>query len=108
MVEDLDRSLTLRQVSLRDLYYAGNERTVRPPTRFLAGRTRLDAFPATSPNACMVMSMFFHGEECVTATLAPGSTRPPRADADLPRTQLADEAAHRVLRRFFGEVIARR
>jgi len=53
------------------------------------------------------MSMFFHGEECVTATLAPWVNSAPTEEMQLfLSTQLADEARHTVFfDRFFEEVV---
>jgi ribonucleoside-diphosphate reductase beta chain len=53
------------------------------------------------------MSMFFHGEECVTATLAPWIDSAPTEEMQIfLSTQIADEARHTVFfDRFFEEVV---
>ena len=53
------------------------------------------------------MCMFFHGEECVTATLAPWVDSAPTEEMQLfLSTQLADEARHTVFfDRFFEQVV---
>src|SRR5438093_12602363 len=73
MIEDLDRITESPKVSLRDLYYRW-ERTNWSVQEldFTKDITDWNAFgPHVTERLLWVMSMFFHGEECVTATLAP-------------------------------------
>ncbi len=109
MVADLDQIVESPKVSLRDLYYRW-ERTNWSAQQldFTADKTDWDALPSdVAERLLWVMSMFFHGEECVTATLAPWVDSAPSEEMQLfLATQLADEARHTVFfDRFFGEVI---
>jgi ribonucleoside-diphosphate reductase beta chain len=109
MVEDLDQIVESPKVSLRDLYYRW-ERTNWSAHQldFAEDLRDWDALGTDVTERLMwVMSMFFHGEECVTATLAPWVDSAPTEEMQLfLATQLADEARHTVFfDRFFGEVI---
>lgn len=109
MVEDLDQIVDSPKVSLRDLYYRW-ERT-NWSARQLDFAQDLDDWTSlredVTERLLWVLSMFFHGEECVTATLAPWVDSAPTEEMQLfLATQLADEARHTVFfDRFFGEVI---
>lgn len=109
MVEDLDQIVESPKVSLRDLYYRW-ERT-NWSARQLDFTDDVHDWKALGTDVTerllWVMSMFFHGEECVTATLAPWVDSAPTEEMQLfLATQLADEARHTVFfDRFFGEVI---
>ena len=109
MLEDLDQITESPKVSLRDLYYRW-ERTNWSAqeldfTQDLADWRALG--DDVTERLLWVMSMFFHGEECVTATLAPWVDSAPNEEMQLfLATQLADEARHTVFfDRFFGEVV---
>lgn len=109
MLEDLDQITESPKVSLRDLYYRW-ERTNWSAreldfTQDIADWNVLG--DAVTERLLWVMSMFFHGEECVTATLAPWVDSAPTEEMQLfLATQLADEARHTVFfDRFFDEVI---
>jgi ribonucleoside-diphosphate reductase beta chain len=109
MVEDLDQIADSPKVSLRDLYYRW-ERTNWSAQQLDFGEDIHDweALGAEVIERLLwVMSMFFHGEECVTATLAPWVDSAPSEEMQLfLATQLADEARHTVFfDRFFGEVV---
>jgi ribonucleoside-diphosphate reductase beta chain len=109
MVEDLDQIVDSPKVSLRDLYYRW-ERTNWSAREidFAPDVTDWNALGGdVTERLLWVMSMFFHGEECVTATLAPWVDSAPTEEMQLfLATQLADEARHTVFfDRFFGEVI---
>ena len=109
MLEDLDQITETPKVTLRDLYYRW-ERTNWSVQE-------LDFTPDVADwkgfgddvveRLLCVMSMFFHGEECVTATLAPWVDSAPSEEMQLfLATQLADEARHTIFfDRFFGEVV---
>ena len=109
MLEDLDQIAESPKVSLRDLYYRW-ERTNWSAqeldfTQDVADWNGLG--DDVTERLLWVMSMFFHGEECVTATLAPWVDSAPDEEMQLfLATQLADEARHTVFfDRFFGEVV---
>ncbi len=109
MLEDLDQIAESPKVSLRDLYYRW-ERTnwSAQELDFNQDITDWKALGDTVTERLLwVMSMFFHGEECVTATLAPWVDSAPTEEMQLfLATQLADEARHTVFfDRFFHEVI---
>jgi ribonucleoside-diphosphate reductase beta chain len=109
MLEDLDQIAESQKVSLRDLYYRW-ERT-NWSVQELDFRRDIEDWRALGPDVTerllWVMSMFFHGEECVTSTLAPWVSSAPTEEIQLfLSTQLADEARHTVFfDRFFGEVV---
>ncbi len=109
MVEDLDQIVDSPKVSLRDLYYRW-ERTnwSAHELDFTEDLSDWRNFGDDVVERLLwVMSMFFHGEECVTATLAPWVDSAPNEEMQLfLATQLADEARHTVFfDRFFSEVI---
>ena len=109
MIEDLDQIAESPKVSLRDLYYRW-ERTNWSVQELDFSRDVEDwrALGADVTERLMwVMSMFFHGEGCVTATLAPWVDSAPTEEMQLfLATQLADEARHTVFfDRFFAEVV---
>ena len=109
MLEDLDQIAESPKVSLRDLYYRW-ERTNWSVQEldFSQDVTDWDGLGAdVTERLLWVMSMFFHGEECVTATLAPWVDSAPTEEMQLfLATQLADEARHTVFfDRFFAEVV---
>ena len=109
MLEDLDQITESPKVALRDLYYRW-ERTNWSVQELDFSRD-VDDWRALGADVTerllWVMSMFFHGEECVTATLAPWVDSAPTEEMQLfLATQLADEARHTVFfDRFFGEVV---
>jgi ribonucleoside-diphosphate reductase beta chain len=109
MIEDLDQIARAPKITLRDLYYRW-ERTNWSASE-LDFTQDVSDWQALGPEVCerlmWVMSMFFHGEECVTATLAPWVDSAPTEEMQLfLSTQLADEARHTVFfDRFFEEVI---
>ncbi len=109
MIEDLDQITDSPKVSLRDLYYRW-ERT-NWSVQDLDFSRDVDDWRAfgddVTERLLWVMSMFFHGEECVTATLAPWIDSAPTEEMQLfLATQLADEARHTVFfDRFFAEVV---
>jgi ribonucleoside-diphosphate reductase beta chain len=109
MLADLDQITESPKVSLRDLYYRW-ERTNWSVQELDFGRD-VDDWQTLGTDVTerllWVMSMFFHGEECVTATLAPWIDSAPTEEMQLfLSTQLADEARHTVFfDRFFGEVV---
>src|SRR5687768_11522907 len=109
MLADLDQITESPKVSLRDLYYRW-ERTNWSVadldfTQDIADWEGLG--PDVTERLLWVMSMFFHGEECVTATFAPWVDSAPNEEMQLfLSTQLADEARHTVFfDRFFEEVV---
>jgi ribonucleoside-diphosphate reductase beta chain len=109
MLTDLDQIAESPKVSLRDLYYRW-ERTNWSVQELDFGQDKRDwqALGAdVTERLLWVMSMFFHGEECVTATLAPWVNSAPTEEMQIfLSTQLADEARHTVFfDRFFAEVI---
>ena len=109
MLTDLDQITESKKVSLRDLYWRW-ERTNWSVHEldFMPDKADWDALgPDVTERLLWVMSMFFHGEECVTATLAPWVNSAPTEEMQIfLSTQLADEARHTVFfDRFFGEVI---
>jgi ribonucleoside-diphosphate reductase beta chain len=109
MLEDLDQIAASPKVSLRDLYYRW-ERTnwsVQALDFSQDVRDWQSLGPQITERLLWVMSMFFHGEECVTATLAPWVNSAPDEEMQLfLSTQLADEARHTVFfDRFFEEVV---
>lgn len=109
MLEDLDQIVESPRVSLRDLYYRW-ERT-NWSVQELDFSDDIKAWQQLGPDITerllWVMSMFFHGEECVTATLAPWVNSAPTEEMQLfLSTQLADEARHTLFfDRFFDEVV---
>jgi ribonucleoside-diphosphate reductase beta chain len=109
MLEDLDQITESPKVSLRDLYYRW-ERT-NWSAQELDFTQDIEEWKALGDDVTerllWVMSMFFHGEECVTATLAPWVDSAPTEEMQLfLATQLADEARHTVFfDRFFAEVV---
>jgi ribonucleoside-diphosphate reductase beta chain len=109
MLQDLDQIADSTKVSLRDLYYRW-ERT-NWSVHELDFRQDVEDWRSLGPDITerllWVMSMFFHGEECVTATLAPWVNSAPTEEMQLfLSTQLADEARHTVFfDRFFTEVV---
>ncbi len=110
MLEDLDQIAESPKVSLRDLYYRW-ERTNWSVQELDFTQDIKDWHtlgPDITERLLWVMSMFFHGEECVTATLAPWVNSAPTEEMQLfLSTQLADEARHTVFfDRFFSEVVA--
>jgi ribonucleoside-diphosphate reductase beta chain len=109
MIADLDEITTSRTVSLRDLYYRWERTNWAVQERdFSADGEAWHALgDEVTERLLWVMSMFFHGEECVTATLAPWVSSAPTEEMQLfLSTQLADEARHTVFfDRFFEEVI---
>lgn len=109
MLEDLDQIVATPRVTLRDLYYRW-ERTNWSVHELDFTRDADDwrsLGPDVTERLLWVVSMFFHGEECVTATLAPWVESAPTEEMQLfLSTQLADEARHTVFfDRFFAEVI---
>src|SRR5687767_8785975 len=109
MLEDLDQITESPKVSLRDLYYRW-ERTNWSVGEldFSKDKTEWERLGTdVTERLLWVMSMFFHGEECVTATLAPWVDSAPTEEMQLfLSTQLADEARHTVFfDRFFEEVV---
>jgi ribonucleoside-diphosphate reductase beta chain len=109
MLEDLDQITESPRVSLRDLYYRW-ERTNWSVQELDFTTDVIDWHGLgddITERLLWVMSMFFHGEECVTATLAPWVDSAPSEDMQLfLATQLADEARHTVFfDRFFAEVV---
>jgi ribonucleoside-diphosphate reductase beta chain len=110
MLDDLDQIAESPKVSLRDLYYRW-ERT-NWSVQELDFAQDIKDWQALGPDITerllWVMSMFFHGEECVTATLAPWVSSAPTEEMQLfLATQLADEARHTIFfDRFFSEVVA--
>lgn len=109
MLEDLDQITEAPKVTLRDLYYRW-ERTNWSVAELDFAQDVHDwraLGPDITERLLWVMSMFFHGEECVTSTLAPWVDSAPTEEMQLfLATQLADEARHTVFfDRFFGEVI---
>jgi ribonucleoside-diphosphate reductase beta chain len=109
MLEDLDQIAESPKVSLRDLYYRW-ERTNWSVQELDFTTDVTDWYGLgddITERLLWVMSMFFHGEECVTATLAPWVDSAPTEEIQLfLATQLADEARHTVFfDRFFGEVV---
>jgi ribonucleoside-diphosphate reductase beta chain len=109
MLTDLDQIASSKNVGLRDLYYRW-ERTNWSVQEldFEADKRDWEAFgPDVAERLLWVMSMFFHGEECVTATLAPWVNSAPSEEMQIfLSTQLADEARHTVFfDRFFAEVV---
>lgn len=109
MIEDLDQIAESPKVSLRDLYYRW-ERTNWSVGQLDFSQDARDwqgIGDGVVERLLWVMSMFFHGEECVTATLAPWVDSAPSEEMQLfLATQLADEARHTVFfDRFFGEVV---
>jgi ribonucleoside-diphosphate reductase beta chain len=109
MLEDLDQITESPKVSLRDLYYRW-ERTNWSVQELDFARDVADwkaLGDDVTERLLWVMSMFFHGEECVTATLAPWVDSAPTEEMQLfLATQLADEARHTVFfDRFFDEVV---
>jgi ribonucleoside-diphosphate reductase beta chain len=109
MLEDLDQIVASPKVSLRDLYYRWERTNWSVQTLDFA--QDLEDWRAmgdhVSERLLWVMSMFFHGEECVTQTLAPWVHSAPTEEMQLfLATQLADEARHTVFfDRFFEEVV---
>lgn len=109
MLEDLDQIVASPKVSLRDLYYRW-ERTNWSVQTLDFGKDAEDwraMGDHVTERLLWVMSMFFHGEECVTQTLAPWVNSAPTEEMQLfLATQLADEARHTVFfDRFFEEVV---
>lgn len=109
MIEDLDQIAESSRVTLRDLYYRW-ERTNWSVQEldFTPDVAQWNALgDDVTERLLWVMSMFFHGEECVTATLAPWVNSAPNEEMQLfLSTQLADEARHTVFfDRFFEEVV---
>ncbi len=109
MIEDLDQITDSKKVTLRDLYYRW-ERTNWSVQELDFSQDIRDwnsLGDVITERLLWVMSMFFHGEECVTATLAPWVDSAPTEEMQLfLATQLADEARHTVFfDRFFEEVI---
>jgi ribonucleoside-diphosphate reductase beta chain len=109
MIEDLDQIAESPKVSLRDLYYRW-ERTNWSAQELDFTQDVSDwngLGDDITERLLWVMSMFFHGEECVTATLAPWVDSAPTEEMQLfLATQLADEARHTVFfDRFFDEVV---
>ena len=109
MLTDLDQIAESRKVGLRDLYYRW-ERTNWSVQEldFSPDKRDWDTLgPHVTERLLWVMSMFFHGEECVTATLAPWVNSAPTQEMQIfLSTQLADEARHTVFfDRFFAEVV---
>src|SRR5438105_11167657 len=108
MLTDLDQIASSSKVSLRDLYYRW-ERTNWSVQELDFASDKVDwtaLGPEVTERLLWVMSMFFHGEECVTATLAPWVHSAPTDEMQiLLSTQLADEARHTIFfDRFFDEV----
>jgi ribonucleoside-diphosphate reductase beta chain len=109
MLTDLDQIAESPKVTLRDLYYRW-ERTNWSVQELDFSPDTADwrtLGPDVTERLLWVMSMFFHGEECVTATLAPWVNSAPSEEMQLfLSTQLADEARHTVFfDRFFEEVV---
>lgn len=109
MLDDLDQIVAAPEVTLRDLYYRW-ERTNWSVQELDFTRDASDWHdfgPDITTRLLWVMSMFFHGEGCVTATLAPWVDSAPTEEMQLfLSTQLADEARHTVFfDRFFEEVV---
>jgi ribonucleoside-diphosphate reductase beta chain len=109
MLTDLDQIAESPKVTLRDLYYRW-ERTNWSVQELDFSQDIADwksLGPDVTERLLWVMSMFFHGEECVTATLAPWVNSAPSEEMQLfLSTQLADEARHTVFfDRFFEEVV---
>lgn len=109
MVADLDQITETPSVTLLDLYH----RWERQNWSAYALDFTQDAADWSSmgdeltERLMWVMSMFFHGEECVTATLAPWVNSAPTPEMRIfLSTQLADEARHTVFfDRFFAEAV---
>jgi ribonucleoside-diphosphate reductase beta chain len=109
MIEDLEEISEQPTVSLRDLY----RRWERQNWSAYELDFTQDAkdWRTLSEDIQMrllwVMSMFFHGEECVTATLAPWVDSAPTSEMQIfLSTQLADEARHTVFfDRFYEDVV---
>jgi len=109
MLTDLDQIAESPKVSLRDLYYRWERTNWSVQELDFAGDKRdwTALGPDVTERLLWVMSMFFHGEECVTATLAPWVNSAPTEEMQIfLSTQLADEARHTVFfDRFFDEVV---
>jgi ribonucleoside-diphosphate reductase beta chain len=109
MIEDLEEISEEPTVSLRDLY----RRWERQNWSAYALDFSQDAkdwsglSEEVQTRLLWVMSMFFHGEECVTATLAPWVDAAPTSEMQIfLSTQLADEARHTVFfDRFYQDVV---
>ncbi len=109
MLTDLDQIAESPKVSLRDLYYRW-ERTNWSVQELDFSQDKRDwqtLGPDVTERLLWVMSMFFHGEECVTATLAPWVDSAPTSEMQLfLSTQVADEARHTVFfDRFYQEAV---
>lgn len=110
MIEDLEEITERRTTSLRDLYRRWEKQNWSAyELDFSQDRRDWLGMPdEVTARMLWVMSMFFHGEECVTATLAPWVESAPTTEMKLfLSTQLADEARHTVFfDRFYEEVVA--
>ena len=109
MLTDLDQIAESPKVSLRDLYYRWERTNWSVQELDFEQDTRdWNALgPDVTERLLWVMSMFFHGEECVTATLAPWVNSAPTEEMQIfLSTQLADEGRHTIFfDRFFEEVV---
>lgn len=109
MLEDLEQISETPTVSLRDLYRRWERQNWSVYdldfSKDAADWAALDE--GVVRRLLWVMSMFFHGEECVTATLAPWVDSAPTEEMQIfLSTQLADEARHTVFfDRFYEEVV---
>lgn len=109
MLEDLEQISETPTVHLRDLYRRWERQNWSAYdldfTKDAADWAKLDE--GVVKRLLWVMSMFFHGEECVTATLAPWVDAAPNEEMQIfLSTQLADEARHTVFfDRFYEEVV---
>ena len=108
MVADLDQIVT-SPVTLRDLYYRWERTNWSVHTLdFERDVTDWQALGTDVQERLLwVLSMFFHGEECVAQTLAPWVASAPTEEMQLfLSTQLADEARHAIFfDRFYEEVV---
>jgi ribonucleoside-diphosphate reductase beta chain len=109
MIEDLEQITDTPTVSLRDLYQRWERQNWSAYDLDFAQDAEdwRGLGDDITQRLLWVMSMFFHGEECVTSTLAPWVEAAPTQDMQLfLATQLADEARHTVFfDRFYEQVV---
>ncbi len=109
MLTDLDDITRAPDVSLRDLYYRWERQNWSVhDLDFTADAADWRGLgDEVVERLLWVMTMFFHGEECVTQSLAPWVASAPDEEMQIfLSTQLADEARHTVFfDRFYGEVV---
>lgn len=109
MLEDLDGITRSKDASLRDLYYRWEKQNWSVHTIDFAVDTTdwRGLGDEVTERLLWVLTMFLHGEEQVTHSLAPWVASAPTDDMQLfLSTQLADEARHTVFfDRFFEEVV---